>query len=83
MLEAYRSSGPDPGREAWALLPAVVRALAVNLARRYLTDALAEVYFKWDRTRYESLHLQNLSRGRRCLDLAEELLVREMELTRL
>jgi hypothetical protein len=45
-----------------------------------LADALAEVYFKWDSERYSSLHLQNLSRGRRCLDLAEELLDRELEL---
>jgi Ser/Thr protein kinase RdoA (MazF antagonist) len=79
-LEGYRSSAPDPGPEAYRLLPTVVRAQAVNLARRYLTDSLAEVHFKWDRERYPSLHAQNLARGASCLNLAEELLEREFEL---
>jgi Ser/Thr protein kinase RdoA (MazF antagonist) len=83
LLEAYRQAGPPLPPSDWALLPAVVRAIAVNLARRYLTDALAEVYFQWDREHYPSLNLQNLTRGQRCLDLAEELLDREVELAKL
>ena len=79
-LEGYRSTAPDPGKEAYRLLPTVIRAQAVNLARRYLIDSLAEIHFKWDRASYPSLHVQNLSRGSRCLDLAEELLDREFEL---
>jgi aminoglycoside phosphotransferase (APT) family kinase protein len=80
VADGYRRAAPEtePGR--LDLLPAVTRALAVNLARRYLTDCLAEVHFKWDRDRHPSLHAQNLTRGARCLDLAEELLDREIEL---
>ncbi|MDR2456739.1 MAG: phosphotransferase [Deltaproteobacteria bacterium] len=79
-LDGYRSAGPDLGKEDFKLIPTVVRAICVNLARRYLTDSLAELHFKWDKDNYPSLHLQNLSRGARCLDLADELLDREFEL---
>ncbi|MDR2442799.1 MAG: phosphotransferase [Deltaproteobacteria bacterium] len=80
LVDGYRQTAPDLVLKNLNLLPAVIRGLALNLARRYLTDSLAEVYFKWDQQAYPSLHAQNLSRGRLYLDLAEELLDREIEL---
>jgi Ser/Thr protein kinase RdoA (MazF antagonist) len=80
IVEGYRRTGLKLSADEYRLLPAVVRGLALNLARRYLTDALAEAYFKWDSEAYPSLHEQNKIRGRHMLDLAEELLDREMEL---
>jgi hypothetical protein len=65
------------------LLPAVWRALALNLSRRYLTDALAEVYFLWDSRLYPSLYDQNRQRGADLLALADHLLEREMDLVEL
>jgi Ser/Thr protein kinase RdoA (MazF antagonist) len=80
IVEGYRQSGLKLSSDEYRLLPAVVRGLALNLARRYLIDALAESYFKWDREAYPSLYEQNLARGRHMLNLAEELLDREIEL---
>jgi hypothetical protein len=80
VVDGYRRTGLSLSRDEYRLLPAVVRGLAVNLARRYLTDALAEVYFRWDKDAYPSLRDQNASRGRHMLDVAEELSYREIEL---
>jgi Ser/Thr protein kinase RdoA (MazF antagonist) len=83
IVNGYRQSGLALRSEDYQLLPAVIRGLTINLARRYLTDALAETYFKWDQKAYPSLYEQNKSRGERMLDLAEELLERDMELVNL
>jgi hypothetical protein len=65
------------------LLPAVWRGLAINLSRRYLADALAEVFFLWDSRAYPSLYDQNRQRGADLLTLADHLLEKEMELAEL
>jgi Ser/Thr protein kinase RdoA (MazF antagonist) len=80
VVEGYAETGLALTEAEVELLPAVWRALALNLSRRYLTDALAEVYFLWDRLGYPSLYEQNRSRGAALLDLAGRLLEREMEL---
>jgi Ser/Thr protein kinase RdoA (MazF antagonist) len=83
IVRGYRESGLKLSPDQYRLLPAVVRALALNLARRYLIDSLAEAFFKWDQEAYASPYEQNLARGRHMLDLAEELLNREIELMNL
>ncbi|MDR0354422.1 MAG: phosphotransferase [Deltaproteobacteria bacterium] len=83
LIQGYREGGFRLEKERFQLLPTVVRAMALNLARRYLTDALAEVYFQWDREAYPSLYEQNKARARHLLDLTEELLDREAELSRI
>jgi Ser/Thr protein kinase RdoA (MazF antagonist) len=83
LLAGYRGSGLKLTTDQYRMLPAVVRGLALNLARRYLTDALAEVFFRWDKEAYPSLFEQNHIRGCWYLDLAEELLEREIELMKL
>jgi Ser/Thr protein kinase RdoA (MazF antagonist) len=80
IVDGYRRTGLALSRQEYQLLPSVVRGLALNLARRYLIDALAEAYFRWDKDAYPSLYEQNMSRGQHMLDLAEELLNREIEL---
>jgi Ser/Thr protein kinase RdoA (MazF antagonist) len=82
-LEGYRETGLDMGDGHFSLLPAAVRGIAVNLARRYLADALLETHFAWDRDAYPSLFEQNLSKGCLLLDLAAELREREFELMEL
>jgi hypothetical protein len=80
VVEGYAETGLplDPGEVR--LLPPVLRGLTLNLARRYLTDALAEVYFQWDSQAYPSLYEQNLAKAQKLLDLAEAVLEREMPL---
>ncbi len=80
VAEGYAETGLPLTRDEVELLPPVLRGLALNLARRYLTDALAEVYFHWDRQAYPSLYEQNLARARKLLDLAEGVLEREVPL---
>jgi Ser/Thr protein kinase RdoA (MazF antagonist) len=82
-LEGYRGPGLDMGPGHFRLLPAAVRGIAINLARRYLTDALLETHFVWDREHYPSLFEQNMMRASALLDLAEELRTREFELMEL
>ncbi|MDR3134957.1 MAG: phosphotransferase [Deltaproteobacteria bacterium] len=83
IVDGYRQGGLRLTKGEYQLLPAVVRGLSLNLARRYLIDALAESYFKWDKDSYPSLYEQNKSRGHFMLDLVEELLDREIELMKI
>jgi aminoglycoside phosphotransferase (APT) family kinase protein len=80
LVAGYQASGLKMTKDQYRLVPSVVRALALNLARRYLTDALAEVFFRWEKDVYPSLYEQNHIRARLYLNLAEELLEREAEL---
>ncbi|MDR1039729.1 MAG: phosphotransferase [Deltaproteobacteria bacterium] len=79
-LAGYRETGLDLGDRHFSLLPAAVRGISVNLARRYLADALLETHFVWDREHYPSLFEQNVARAGFLLDLAEELREREFDL---
>jgi Ser/Thr protein kinase RdoA (MazF antagonist) len=81
-VEGYRDAGLALGDDIPKLLPAVIRALALRLSYRYLVDALAEVYFSWDKNGFESLSAQCEAKALALLDLAEELEDREMEFTK-
>ena len=80
VVEGYAETGLALTEADVALLPAVWRALALNLGRRYLADALAEAYFLWDSENHPSLYEQNRGRGAALMALADRLLEREMEL---
>ncbi|MDR0882021.1 MAG: phosphotransferase [Candidatus Adiutrix sp.] len=83
VVEGYAETGLELTSGELAVLPPVLRGLILNLARRYLTDALAEVYFKWDRQAYPSLYLQNRARAETLLALADYLWHREITLIHL
>ncbi len=70
---SYQKNGLKMTREEWTALPVAVRAVTLNLARRYMTDYFEESYFAWDQDRYPSLAEQNYRRGAGYLDLAEEM----------
>lgn len=72
-LKAYQQHGLNFSAEELSLLPAAIRAISLNLARRYLTDSLAEVYFAWNPRLYPSLYVQNLQKGRAMLALSQYL----------
>jgi Ser/Thr protein kinase RdoA (MazF antagonist) len=80
VLAGYAEAGLPLSPQDIVLLPAVLRGITVTLARRYLTDALAEAFFKWDAEKYPSLHTQNKSRAETMLNMAEYLLNNEMQL---
>ncbi len=54
--------------------------MTVELAARYITDALEERYFRLDRTRYDTLFEQNHSRGSVQLKIAREIIERRGEM---
>jgi Ser/Thr protein kinase RdoA (MazF antagonist) len=83
VVEGYAETGFAMTEAEVELLPAVWRGLAINLSRRYLADALAEVFFLWDSRAYPSLYDQNRQRGADLLTLADRLLEKEMELAEL
>lgn len=80
VTRGYGETGLALSEQDLALLPTVLRGVCLTLARRYLTDALAGVFFKWDHEQYPSLYMQNKSRARQMLDLAEYLLNHEIQL---
>ncbi len=83
LIAGYQAGGFELSCHELEILPAVIRALALNLARRYLIDSLAELYFKWDTASYPSLYQQNKERGQTMLSLVSELLDRDFELSQL
>ncbi|MBW2063212.1 MAG: phosphotransferase [Deltaproteobacteria bacterium] len=82
-VSSYRQHGLDLSPEEWSQLPAATRAVALDLARRYLTDFFEESYFAWDRDQYPSLAEQNLRRGTSLVRLAEDLESKEQTLVEL
>lgn len=80
VVAGYSATGLSLDQRELELLPPVLRAIALNLARRYLTDALAEVYFQWDQRAYPSLYEQNRARAASMLSLAAALAEMEMRL---
>jgi len=79
---AYRRHGLALAPAEREKLPAAVRAVVLDLGRRYLADYFDETYFAWDQSRYASLAAQNLERGSRLLALARDLVRQETELGR-
>ncbi|MBF0529040.1 MAG: phosphotransferase [Deltaproteobacteria bacterium] len=69
-VDSYRRHGPGLTLEELNALPWFVRAITLNLARRYLEDYFLEAYFTWDQARYSSLAEQNRQRGLALIDLA-------------
>ena len=57
-----------------------VHTIALELAARFLADALNESYFGWDEARYASRSAHNLVRGKGQLALAESIAAQWPEL---
>lgn len=72
-LRSYQTHGLALTEGEWRALPAATRAMALDLARRYLTDYFEESYFAWDQDHYPSLAEQNLKRGAGLIKMAEEM----------
>lgn len=61
-------------QELALILPDVTAQIAVELAARFCADALAERYFGWDATRFESASAHNRARCEAQLALAADIL---------
>ncbi|MDR1873102.1 MAG: phosphotransferase [Deltaproteobacteria bacterium] len=81
-LKGYLETGVETLDRIALLLPAVIRALSLCLIRRYLIDALAEVYFSWDPKNFDSLFAQNEARALALLEMIEDMEDLEMEFTK-
>jgi Ser/Thr protein kinase RdoA (MazF antagonist) len=69
-LAGYASSAKQlASREEREALIAGLAQICLELASRFLGDALDESYFGWDPTRYETRGAHNLARGRAMWDL--------------
>lgn len=80
VVEGYAQGGLALNPDEVEMLPAVVRAIALNLCRRYLVDALAQLYFKWNEAAYTSLFHQNRARAEVMLTMVEHLADMEAKL---
>lgn len=71
-------SGPE--REA---IPVGVEIISLELTARFLTDALLESYFSWDRTQFSSAGEHNLHRALSQLSLARSIRQKRGKMSRL
>ena len=77
---AWRSTGPALEEiERRALVPGIER-ICLELAARFCADALRNVYFREDRTRWPEIGTHCLARARAQLRLAEDVRARASEL---
>jgi len=79
-LAGYASRQPDYlGRdEKQAVVPGLIQ-ICLELAVRFLTDALEESYFAWNPDRYASRGAHNLARAQAMLELHEDVLSKRHE----
>jgi Ser/Thr protein kinase RdoA (MazF antagonist) len=70
-------------RDIAEMLPDTTAKIAVELAARFCTDALEEVYFGWDSDRFESASAHNRRRCHAQLALAADILRQRTELRRI
>lgn len=69
-VETYKSNGLSISEKGWSQAPFALRAIALNLALRYLKDYFEESYFIWNKEKYKSLAEQNLIRAKEMIELA-------------
>lgn len=70
-LEGYAAGARGLLTETeWRAIPAATLTIAVELAARFCTDALAERYFGWDASRYADASAHNRARTRGQLAVA-------------
>lgn len=66
-------------REEWAALVPGLARICLELAARFLADALHESYFGWDPARYPARGEHNLARGRAMWALYRDVMARQGE----
>ncbi|MBW2092290.1 MAG: phosphotransferase [Deltaproteobacteria bacterium] len=79
-VKSYKRNGLVLTEQEWRQLPAATCAMALDLARRYLTDYFEEKYFAWDQGQYSSLAEQNLTRATSLISLAGDIETKEVVL---
>ncbi len=69
----YRDSGAMLSRREIDLIPQACRLITLELAARFLRDAMEDRYFGWDPARFGSRVEHNVARARGCLALFESM----------
>lgn len=73
ILRGYAAEGPALDVRERALLPGAGPLITLELACRFLWDALTDHYFAWDAERYPSRRAHNTARARGMLFLADDM----------
>jgi Ser/Thr protein kinase RdoA (MazF antagonist) len=79
ILRGYAALGPPLESAERAHLGRAGRMITLELASRFLRDALEDEYFAWDETRYADRRAHNRARGRAMLYLAQDMAARQTE----
>ena len=79
-LSGYATAQPDYlSREERSSLVAGLAQICLELAARFLTDALEESYFAWSADRYPSRGAHNLARAEAMFELHEDVVAKRRE----
>jgi Ser/Thr protein kinase RdoA (MazF antagonist) len=73
ILRGYAAEGPALTRDEVAFLPQAGPMITLELASRFLRDALEDHYFAWDAARYPDRRAHNVARARGMLFLAQDM----------
>ncbi|MSP73168.1 MAG: hypothetical protein EXR76_13570 [Myxococcales bacterium] len=83
MLRGYAAEGPPLEPLEREHLAAAGCLITLELASRFLRDALEDDYFAWDSTRYPDRRTHNRARGRAMLFLANDMAAQEGQMAAL
>lgn len=73
ILRGYAAEGPALTPDEVATLPVAGPMITLELASRFLRDALEDHYFAWDAARYPDRRAHNIARARGMLFLARDM----------
>lgn len=79
ILRGYAAAGPPIDAAERAHLGRAGRMITLELASRFLRDALEDEYFAWDAARYPDRRTHNRARGRAMLYLAQDMASQQAE----
>lgn len=79
ILRGYAAEGPTLARAEIDRLADAGRLITLELAGRFVRDAIEDHYFGWDAARYPSRRAHNLARARAMIHLAREMADRRAE----
>ncbi|MFC1852933.1 phosphotransferase enzyme family protein [candidate division CSSED10-310 bacterium] len=83
LLQGYSSSPMTLTDTEIKLLPQAGKLITLELAARFLCDALEDTYFGWDSSRYSSRRDHNVARAKAMLFLARDMAEQEGQLNQL
>ena len=81
LIEGYFENSDFLTAEEMVSVSSGLKLVTLELCARYITDTYEESYFKYDSNKYSSLPEQNISRAAELIELYEEIIKNEGEIT--